>query len=226
MYLSKRLQTIYDMVPVSVVADVGADHGKLIISLVRNNIATYGYAIENKKGPYERLVNAIKESGFASRIKPIFSDGIKDLPEIVSTVVIAGMGGQTVVNILKAHVENLINVKTVIVDAHNAVPYLREEISKLGFAIADEKIIEEDGIYYEIIKFIKSGVAFYSDMDIEFGPVLRVNKSTTFKEKYKSRIIEIDNLINSRSLPESRINELLEEKNRISDVLWIQESFY
>lgn len=226
MYLSKRLQAIYDMVPVSVVADVGADHGKLIISLVKNNIATYGYAIENKKGPYDRLVNAITESGFASRIKPIFSDGIKDLPEIVSTVVIAGMGGQTVVNILKAHVENLINVKTIIVDAHNAVPYLREEISKLGFAIADEKIIEEDGIYYEIIKFIKSGVAFYSDMDIEFGPVLRVNKSTTFKEKYKSRIIEIDNLINSRSLPESRINELLEEKNRISDILWIQESFY
>ena len=219
MYLSKRLQAIYDMVPVSVVADVGADHGKLIISLVKNNIATYGYAIENKKGPYDRLVNAITESGFASRIKPIFSDGIKDLPEIVSTVVIAGMGGQTVVNILKAHVENLINVKTIIVDAHNAVPYLREEISKLGFAIADEKIIEEDGIYYEIIKFIKSGVAFYSDMDIEFGPVLRVNKSTTFKEKYKSRIIEIDNLINSRSLPESRINELLEEKNRISDIL-------
>lgn len=225
MYLSKRLQTIYDMVPVSVVADVGADHGKLIISLVRNNIATYGYAIENKKGPYDRLVNAITESGFASRIKPIFSDGIKDLPEIVSTVVIAGMGGQTVVNILKAHVENLINVKTIIVDAHNAVPYLREEISKLGFAIADEKIIEEDGIYYEIIKFIKSGVAFYSDMDIEFGPVLRVNKSTTFKEKYKSRIEEIDNLINSKSLPDSRINELLEEKNRISNVLWTQENF-
>ena len=226
MNLSKRLQTIYDMVPVSVVADVGADHGKLIISLVKNNIATYGYAIENKKGPFERLVSAINESGLSSRIKPLFSDGIRDLPEIVSTVVIAGMGGQTVVNILKAHIENLINVKTIIVDAHNAVPFLREEISKLGFAIADEKIIEEDGIYYEIIKFVKAGVAFYSDMDIEFGPILRQHKTSTFKEKYESRILEIDNLINTKELPDARISELLEEKNRIRNVLWTQENYY
>ena len=35
MKLSKRLQTIYDMVPKGLAADVGADHGKLIISLFK-----------------------------------------------------------------------------------------------------------------------------------------------------------------------------------------------
>jgi tRNA (adenine22-N1)-methyltransferase len=219
MNLSKRLQTIYDMVPVSIVADIGADHGKLIISLVENNIAVYGYAVENKKGPFDRLCEAINESKAKDKIKPIFSDGIRDLPMEVSTVVIAGMGGSTVVNILKAHVENLINVKTIIVDAHTSIPLIREEISKLGFAIADEKIIEEDGIYYEIIKFVKSGIAFYSDMDIEFGPVLRTSKSQTFKEKYQMRLREIDELIKTKELPENRIIKLNDEKIRIRNIL-------
>lgn len=219
MILSKRLKAIYDMVPVSIVADVGADHGKLIISLVENDVASFGYAIENKKGPYQRLVKAINQSKVPHKIKPLLSDGITDLPECVNTLVIAGMGGQTVINILKAHVENLINVKTIIVDAHNAVPLLREEISKLGFSIADETIVEEDGIYYEIIKFIKSGIAFYSDLDLEFGPVLRQHKSSLFKEKYQSRINEIDYLIKTKTLPQKRIVKLNEEKERIINAL-------
>ena len=32
--LSKRLKIIHDMVPNSVVADIGSDHGKLMIALV------------------------------------------------------------------------------------------------------------------------------------------------------------------------------------------------
>ena len=226
MLLSKRLQAIYDMVPPSIVADIGADHGKLIISLVENNIATFGYAIENKKGPFNRLVEAINESSAKDRIVPIFSDGIKDLPPTVSTVVIAGMGGLTVVEILKAHIENLINVQTIIVDAHNSIPLIRDEISKLGFTIANETIVEDAGIYYEIIKFIKSGSAFLSAMDIEFGPVLRQEKSITFKEKYNARLNEIDNLIISKKLPENRVEQLIEEKTRIRSVLWTQDLYY
>ena len=70
MKLSKRLQAIYDMVPSGVVADVGSDHGKLIISLFENGVITKGYAIENKKGPYDRLVKAIDEAN-ATGITPM-----------------------------------------------------------------------------------------------------------------------------------------------------------
>ena len=55
--LSKRLRIIHDMVPESVVADTGSDHGKLMIALVESGIVTKGYAVENKEGPFERLRN-------------------------------------------------------------------------------------------------------------------------------------------------------------------------
>ena len=218
MKLSKRLQAIYDMVPSGVVADVGSDHGKLIISLFQNGVISKGYAIENKKGPYERLVKAIKEEN-ATGITPMLSDGISELPSDVNIVVIAGMGGFNVIDILKKNPRKLKNVSTLIVDAHNAIPELRKQVCKMGYVIADEDIVYESGVYYEIIKFIAGEAIYLDDPDIEFGPILRSEKSCTFKEKYKTRIDEINKLINSHKIPEEKIKQLNLEKERIISVL-------
>ena len=116
----------------------------------------------------------------------MLSDGITELPKCVTTVVIAGMGGKAIVNILKKDLRKLDNVETLVIDAHSCIPFVRDEVSKIGYSISEEKIIKEDGIFYEIIRFTKSDVAFYSDDDIEFGPILRKEKSALFKEKYQS----------------------------------------
>ena len=218
-YLSERLSTIYKMVPKGVAADIGADHGKLIIALFEGGIISHGYAVENKKGPYNRLVKALKEKGLEEDIVPLFSDGIKDLPCAVHTVIIAGMGGSLIIDILKKYPTKTKQIDTLIVDAHNAIPKVREEVCKLGFVIADEKIVREDEIFYEIIKFVRADVATYGENDIEFGPILRQEKSAIFKAKYENRIHEIDNLLNNKNLPESRINELSREKERIKNIL-------
>lgn len=219
MELSKRLQAIYDMVPYGVCADVGSDHGKLIISLFENGQISKGYAIENKKGPYNRLVKTLEEHHLLDDVVPLFSDGISDLPSSVDTVIIAGMGGNNVINILKAHPEKLKNVKTIIVDAHNAIPEMRKEISSMGYVIADEDIIYEKKIYYEVIKFIAGEIAYLDEPDLEFGPKLRSEKSVAFKAKHMERLKEIDNLLSTKKLPLSRIEELQAEKERIKSVL-------
>ena len=219
MKLSKRLQAIYDMVPSGVVADVGSDHGKLIISLFENGVISKGYAIENKKGPYARLEKAIKDRGLEKNVIPMLSDGISELPSDVDTVIIAGMGGFNIIEILKSHVRKLKNVRTIIVDAHKSIPEMRKQICKLGYVIADEEMVCEDNIYYEIIKFIAGEVGYLDDPDIEFGPILRNEKSCTFKEKYNSRIREIDRLLLNNKMPENKTRELNKEKERIRSVL-------
>lgn len=219
MKLSKRLQAIYDMVPNGVAADVGSDHGKLIISLFEGGVISKGYAIENKKGPYSHLVKAIEESKCGDNIIPMLSDGISELPSDVDVVILAGMGGTNIIDILKAHPNKLKNVKTIIVDAHNAIPEMRKAICKLGYVIADEDIVLDAGIYYEIIKFNAGECAYLDESDYEFGPVLRNEKSCTFKEKYKSRINEIDNLLSTKKLPEQKVRELDHEKERIRGIL-------
>ena len=217
--LSKRLKIIHDMVPKSVVADIGSDHGKLMIALVQSGIVSKGFAVENKEGPFERLRSNLIRYHVDDKITPLFSDGIKDITRDVNTIVIAGMGGNLIVNILKAHPEKLVRVQTIIIDAHCAVPLARKEICQMGFAIADEKIVKEDGIFYEIIKFIKADKAIISDEDLEFGPILRHEKSATFKEKYQNRISEIDALLKKEELPESRIASLCEEKHKLERIV-------
>lgn len=219
MKLSKRLQAIYDMVPSGVVADVGSDHGKLIISLFDNGVISKGYAIENKVGPYNRLVKAINENHAEKGIIPMLSDGISELPDDVNIVVIAGMGGFNVIDILKKNPRKLKNVETLIVDAHNAIPELRKQVCKMGFVIADEDIVYESGIYYEIIKFISGEAKYLDDPDMEFGPILRSEKSLTFKEKYQNRINEIDTLLSNKNIPETKVKKLNSEKERIRSVL-------
>ena len=213
--ISKRLKIIHDMVPKSVVADIGSDHGKLMIALVQSGTITKGYAVENKEGPFERLRSNLVRYHVDNMITPLFSDGIKDITRDVGTIVIAGMGGTNIVNILKAHPEKMVRVQTIIVDAHTAVPFVRKEICQMGFAIADEKIVKEDDIFYEIIKFIKADKAIISDEDLEFGPILRQEKSATFKEKYQNRIYEIDSILAKGTLPKDRIHSLNEEKQKL-----------
>ena len=217
-FLSKRLQAIHDILPIGVTADVGSDHGKLMIALFKSGKITKGYAIENKKGPYQRLVKALETEGLIDKIVPLYSDGIEDLPPEVKNIVLAGMGGDLIIKILKKHPEKLKLVSTIIVDAHGAIAKVREEISQMGYIIADEKMIKEEDKFYEIIKFIRADIAVYTNEDIEFGPILRNEKSATFKEKYSERIAEIDNLL-LKDLPEDRIQELLKEKKRIEHIL-------
>lgn len=217
--LSKRLEIIASIVPKSVVADIGSDHGKLMIELFNSGKITKGYAVENKKGPYSRLVKALEEEGIIDNVIPMLSDGISELPKCVTTVVIAGMGGKLIVDILKKDLSKLENVQTLVIDAHSNLPYVREEISKLGFQIAEEIIVKEEGIFYEIIKFVKSAIAFYSEDDYEFGPILRKEKNALFKEKYQSRIDEIDNLISTKKLPYNRVNVLKAEKNKLEHII-------
>ena len=89
----------------------------------------------------------------------------------------------------------------------------------MGFAIADEKIVKEDDIFYEIIKFVRADQAIIGEEDLEFGPILRREKSATFKEKYQTRISEIDNIIASGNLPQARIDILNAEKHKLERYL-------
>ena len=219
MKLSKRLASIKEMVPSGVAADVGSDHGKLIISLFEDKVILKGYGIENKKAPYERLVRAIEDAGASKNITALFSDGISELPDDVDVVVIAGMGGYLIVDILESHPEKLKNVKSIIVDAHNSVDKVRKSIVSLGYFIKDEKVVFEDDIYYEIIRFDKGESKPLDELDYEFGPILRKEKSDLFKQKYQSQLEDLKALLSKDNLPENRKEEIKSQIKRLESVL-------
>ena len=72
--------------------------------------------------------------------------------------------------------------------------------------------IKKIGLYDKVMDILNNN-------DYEFGPVLRKEKSLTFKEKYQSRITEIDKLLSTKKLSENRVSALDQEKERIRRVL-------
>ena len=178
--LSKRLQTIYDMVPQSnVIADIGSDHALLPIALVLNGKVTRAYASEVNEGPYEATVKNIEKHGVSNYVIAVLSDGISELEKDVNTISICGMGGSLIVDILDKGKSKLDHVSTLVLQPNNNEENVRIWLMNNGFEISFEKLIEEDGRFYEVIKASK-GSSNYSKEELFFGPVLLKEKSETF----------------------------------------------
>ena len=206
------------------IADVGADHGLVSVELIKREIANKVFAVENKIGPYSRLVSEIKNNLLETQIETSLSSGISCLPSNVSTVIIAGMGGKLIVDILKCHQDKLEHVNYLLVDAHSDLEYLRREVVSLGYKIENETIILEDKVYYEIILFKKGNVE-YSDDEYRFGPILIKEKEETFILKWSMQINKYRILLEDENINKNRKKELKNEIERISKQLWIQEVY-
>lgn len=170
-FLSKRLSAIASLVDKgSYIADIGSDHCALPIALFEEKKIQKAFAVENKKGPYERMKKAIDNSAFP--IIPSLSNGLSKLPKEVDTVVLAGMGGPLIVRLLSEDQKKLQNVQTLIIDAHNERPFVTRFLEKEGYFLFENIFLIEEGIPYDIMKWRKGRKEIpYTDLEIEFGPL-------------------------------------------------------
>lgn len=176
MNISDRLLAIANMIhPNANVIDVGADHGYLEKYLLESGKVQSIFAVENKKGPFKTLKDNLK--GYDVQLS--LSDGLDEMPSYVDTIVLAGMGGNLIVDILSKDPNKLTNIKQIVVDAHRDAELVRRKITALGYRIEKEKIVYENKIYYFIISFVK-GMSAYKDIELEWG--YNVNNDPLFSE--------------------------------------------
>lgn len=187
--LSKRLSIIYSFIDEgSSVVDVGCDHGYLLIELAKNNKSTNLLGVENKLGPFSTLKKNIKLNKLDGKINTSLSDGISNVDSSFNTLVIAGMGSDNIMGIIERNKDKLSLFNTIIIDSHTETEKIRRYFVEKYYKISNEKIIKDNKIVYEIIKFVK-GKANYSDLEFKYGPIILNNKNDEeFKEIYKERV--------------------------------------
>ncbi|MBO4668253.1 MAG: SAM-dependent methyltransferase, partial [Bacilli bacterium] len=167
--------------PYKIIADIGCDHGYLIDVAFTSEGIEKAYAIDNKKDPLDSAINNLKNKPFFKDIVFSLSSGIKEIGDDTECVVIVGMGGMLITEILD---DDLRNVKRLILEPNRDEEVVRKKIVSLGFDIVNEKIVFEKGKYYEIIVCDKVDyIPTYSEIEYEFGPLLLKEKSIYFKEK-------------------------------------------
>lgn len=180
--LSSRLKGIADLVPSGVnVSDIGSDHCLLPIYLASRGDIPYLQAIDNKKGPFLTMKKAVEDANLTDKIELSLSSGLDCLSEKTNCIVLAGMGGKLIQEILLRGKSALSHVDYILIDAHRDLVSTRQTIVNLSYQIDDETMIFEGGLYYSLIRFKKGETRDYSLQDYFFGPVLRKKKGPVFK---------------------------------------------
>lgn len=187
MELSKRLQTIADMVsPGLTVADVGCDHGFVSIYLYEKQIAKKVIAMDLRPGPLARAKEHIEAFGYSGYIETRLSDGVTALAAgEADAVICAGMGGRLMAKILADGHEKITTMKELVLQPQSELPFFREFLRENNLHIIDENMIKEDGKYYPIIKVIPErtfeGGELQRIADC-FGPCLIEKRHPVLKE--------------------------------------------
>ena len=204
MHLPLRLKTIGDLIKTGEkVADIGADHGLLELYLIATHPGIELVAIENKIGPYKNLQNTVS---CLKNVRLSLSDGLCAVDKDVTTVVLAGMGGLNIKNIIEANPLKLKRVNKIIVDAHRDQDIARKVIIAQGYKINQEIIVYEENKYYVIGEFIKEEIVpQYSEDELEFGYKLYNDK---LWNQYKEFLIKKNELL----IKEIRNNKNMQDK--------------
>lgn len=227
MELSKRLSALVNFVPEgSRVVDIGTDHGYVPVYLVQNNIVSKAIGVDVNKGPLQSGTRAVEEAGLRDKIDLRLGNGLGVIePREVDTIIIAGMGGSTMIEIFEAGEEVLRNTQRLILQPMIGAPNLRNWLSEHNWYISDEDLIIEDGRIYEIIVSQPSKAKkSYTTVDMEIGPIL-LEKKHPLLSRHIQRIIQgyediITEIAKGKSREAQLKKKVLEEKlNELKKVL-------
>ena len=196
--LSKRLKVVADYVEDnSKVIDIGCDHGLLSIYLVNNKKNIKIVASDINDNALSSARSNIKECKLEDKIDIRLGRGLEVVsPEEIDTIVIAGMGSNTIVGILKYAKDKLKYVDNIIIQSNTDLYFLRKNITRLGYYIEDETLVEDKNIIYTVIKF-KKGIRRYNYKELYLGPILINKKDKLFIKKYSKELKTLEMILNN-----------------------------
>lgn len=213
--LKSRLNMAAQMVRKgSRIADIGTDHAYLPASLILDGSVPCAIAADLRKGPLENAEATVTSYGITDKVELRLSDGLKCInPSEVDDIVIAGMGGILISEILEAApwVKNR-NIQLILQpQSHDEV--LRKWLWDNGFKITKEDACFEDGKTYICMATVYTGESStHSEAEILLGGFITRSDeaSVSFCEKKLHRIeVRLEAL--KKSDPENEEIETLEK---------------
>ena len=188
---------------------------KEVFSLIQTNKVKKAYATDVAKGPLSKAHENIAKLNLNDKIETILCDGLEDVSNDVDEIIIAGMGGNLITNIIA---NRKYNYKTMILQPNLQADYLRRNLSNLGYKIIDEKISFEKKKYYEIIK-ISLGDETLNEKQIKYGPINLINRTPLFISKWQSIANMYRNILIDFKGSAEEFNRINNEINDIEDML-------
>ncbi len=217
--LTPRLKMVASLVPeAETICDIGTDHAYIALYLVKKGITKRVIAADIKEGPLMQATKNISAYGEEARVETRLSNGFEKIKSGEAQVaVIAGMGGETICEILK----NDIGIESFVLQPQSAHRELRGFLLSNGYVIKDEKICREGRKMYTAMLVSRGNMNSLTLPELEIGPILIKERPPLFNDYVKYRLYEIDSIYDK--LISSNAGERLEEittlKNLYEDLI-------
>ena len=130
------------------VCDVGTDHAYLAAELLRKERCQHVIASDIGEGPLQAARRTLEQAGLLQRATLLLSDGLEQVDKTdVSHVVIAGMGGETIIHILQP------------CDwVKQGVQLILQPMAENGYAILQEQVVKDGKFFYNLLRVQYDGV--------------------------------------------------------------------
>lgn len=152
--MNKRLEAIYALIGEGKgLVDVGTDHGYIPTALAQSGYAGNIIASDIKPGPLQAARRSATSAGVEDKIHFILCDGLDGCdPSAIDTILIAGMGGDTICGILDRAEWCMTPDYTLILQPVTKAEVVRYWLAYNGYEFLDEVLVRDGGIIYQIIR--------------------------------------------------------------------------
>ena len=182
-HLDLRLKTVAKQIQADCHADIGSDHGNLLVALLKTGRIKKGIAVENKQQPYENSRRAlIGLDGQARLADGLDGVGIGE----IDSLSVCGMGGRSIVAILQAYPDRI--PTKVVLQPNRDADQVRRWAIEFGYHLVEEQVVWGQLPYPVLNYHAASGRdPSYHDMNCEaavlFGPINIRRREPLFVEK-------------------------------------------
>lgn len=187
-----RLELLADLTKkYASVADIGCDHAYLSILLARSGVQVI--ASDVAQGPHDKAMENIVRFGLEDKIALRLGDGLSTLqPGETEAIVIAGMGGLVIADILSAGRHLLTAQTRLFLQPMRADEDLRKYLYENGFVILAEHLVREARRIYTVLEVSLGSTDGFDAFDCAFSPALRAARPPLFLAYFawKKRILE------------------------------------
>jgi tRNA (adenine22-N1)-methyltransferase len=233
MNISNRLQIIAELIDsTDKVADIGTDHGKVPVYLVQHKAPEKIYGSDLNEGPLNSAKEFITAHQMTDQIELRLGSGLQPYsPGEINCAIIAGMGGTLIREILEQGKDHLAFLEKLILQPQQGSYQLRQWLVEHQFRIEDEILIQENGIFYEIIYAVPGTTKNYTDLELELGfHLLKKGDETSIaylNEQIANyeRIVEniLNNGSNEAKQKATALQKKIDQYNEVKKCLLTQE---